>query len=157
MLVPDLDCSREVRGNVTPYFANMYFVNPEQSNPSFGVLPPQTYFTPRYDSAVLRTRDAVADGGGESGIRRREGDGAGPPGIEVEVVVVVDDGMLAMTVARMLPGDTPTVAGEQPVRMRKGAAAIAPTLGNEGVTMPIVKAGGTPTMSESTNSCRAIR
>ena len=85
----------------------------------------------------MRTRTAAADGGGESGIRRLVGDGAG---IVDDVVVVVDDGILAITVARMLPGDTPTVAGEQPVRSRKGAPAIAPTRGNEGVTMPTAKA-----------------
>ena len=102
---------------------------------------------------MWRILDAALDGGGEPGIRRLDGDGAG---IVEDVVVVVDEGLLAITVARMLPGDTPTVAGEQPVRSRKGAAAIAPTRGNEGVTIPTAKAWPAPAARRSTTGCRAI-
>src|SRR4051812_22749037 len=65
---PTRACSREVRGSETPFFAKTYFVKPEQSKP-FGVLPPQTYGTPRYRSAVPSTRDAAAVGFGERGMR----------------------------------------------------------------------------------------
>ena len=76
------------------------------------------------------TRVAADDGGGESGIRRR----AGVVRPEV-VVVVVDDGRLAMTVARTVSGDTPRLAGVQPVIAKKDAAAIAPTRGVDGGIM----------------------
>src|SRR5689334_13508578 len=65
---PTRACSRAVRGSETPFFAKTYFVKPEQSKP-FGVLPPQTYGTPMYLSAVLSTRDAAAVGLGERGMR----------------------------------------------------------------------------------------
>jgi len=51
------------------------------------------------------------------------------------VVVVVDDGRLAMTVARTVSGDTPRLAGAQPVNAMRDTAAIAPTLGLDGVIM----------------------
>src|SRR3954468_15134208 len=66
---PARTCSRAVRGSDIPYFANTYFVKPEQSKPWLGVFPPHTYFTPRYESAVRSTRDAAAVGGGELGMR----------------------------------------------------------------------------------------
>src|SRR5512133_3480080 len=127
---PARTCSRDVRGSATPYFANTYFVNPEQSNPSPGVLPPHTYLTPRYESAVRSTRLAAAHGGGDSGMRRRDA-GARPE----LVVVVLADGRFAMTVARTVSGDTPRLAGAQPVTARTDTAAIAPTRASEGVIM----------------------
>src|SRR3954465_7471201 len=110
---PDRTCSRDVRGSATPYFANTYFVKPEQSNPWFGVLPPQTYGTPIYPCAVCSSREAVAEGGGDSGIRPRVGARPSRSGAEVEVVVVLV-GMLRMTVARTVSGDTPIGTDAQP-------------------------------------------
>jgi hypothetical protein len=136
---------------VTPYFANTYFVKPEQSNPCFGVFPPQTYFTPTYESAVRNTRVAAAVGGGDSGMRRL--DELDPP----VVVVVVEEGMLAMTVARTDWGDTPSVAGEQPVRESIVPAAIAPARERFGVIMPIGKAEPAPLAQATTSGCRASR
>src|SRR4051812_35983947 len=109
--VPARTCSRDVLGRVIPCLARTYFVNPEQSNPSRGVLPPQTYLMPRYDSAVRNTLAAAAEGGGESGIRRRAG--VVRP-LLVVVVVIIVEGMLAMTAERTVSGDTPRVPGEQP-------------------------------------------
>src|SRR5689334_8356133 len=140
--LPARTCSRAVRGSVMPYFANTYFVKPEQSNP-LGVLPPQTYGTPTYASAVCRTREAAVDGGGDSGMRLRlpDGDGIRPP----LDVVVVDDGMLAMTADRMSVGDTPSVVADvQPARESTETAAIAPARACEGVTMSRGKASSKP-------------
>ena len=81
------------------------------------------------------------------GARRSEG---------VVVVVVVDDGMLAMTVARIVSGDTPRVAGEQPVIERRDTAATAPTRGSERVFMPHAKADARPATRETTSVCRVI-
>src|SRR5579862_3305270 len=67
---PTPDCSRAVRGSVTPCLAKMNFTNPEQSNPSLGVLPPQVYRTPTYESATRRRCAALADAAGEDGIDR---------------------------------------------------------------------------------------
>src|SRR5215213_1543456 len=118
--VPARTCSREVRGSVTLYFAKTYFVNPEQSNPSRGVLPPHTYLVPTYASAVRSTREAAADGGGDAGMRRRVGV-VRPP-----LVVVPEDGMFAMTVERTVAGDMPRVPVAQPVLSdKRDAAAIA--------------------------------
>jgi len=103
---------------------------------------------PRYESAVRRIRAAAADAGGESGIRRR--DGAGRPEL---VVVVVDDGMFAITVARTVSGDTPSVPGAQPARSNEDAAAIAPTRTGEGVIMPGGVAETTPGIDATTNGC----
>jgi len=94
------------------------------------VSPPHTYFTPEYESPVRSTRAAAEDGGGESGMRRRAGL-VRPERVDV----VVDDGMLAMTVARTVSGDTPRLAGVQPVIAKRDAAAIAPTRGVDGVIM----------------------
>jgi hypothetical protein len=135
--VPDRTCSRAVLGNVIPCFANTYFVKPEQSKPSLGVLPPHTYLTPTYESAVRSTRAAAADAAGDVGIRLREG-------VDLPVRVVVDDGMFAMTVAMTVWGDTPRVPGAQPVRDRRDATATAPTRASEGVIMPNAKADLTP-------------
>jgi len=66
------------------------------------------------------------------------------------VVVVVDVGMLAMTVASTVSGDTPKVPGAQPVRDRIETAATAPTLGSAGVIMPSAKAGLAPAVKELT-------
>ena len=77
---------------------------------------------------MRRTRVAADDGGGESGIRRRAG-------VVRPELVVVDDGRLAMTVARTVSGDTPRLAGAQPVNAMRDTAAIAPTLGVDGVIM----------------------
>src|SRR5689334_15945043 len=55
---PEAACSRDVRGSRVPCFANTYCVNPEQSNPVFGEVPHHRYVTPRYRSAVGRTREA---------------------------------------------------------------------------------------------------
>ena len=103
-----------------------------------------------YDSAVLRTRVAAADGGGEAGIRRR--DDVDPP--LVVVVVVVDEGMLAMMVESTDWGDTPSVAGAQPVRESIVPAAIAPARERFGVIMPIGKAEPTPSARAMTTGCR---
>jgi len=134
-------CSRAVRGSATPDFANTYFVNPEQSKPSRGVLPPQTYLTPAYESPVRSTRAAAGDGVGEFGIRRRAGV------VRPEFVVVVDDGMLAMTVARTVSGDTPRLADVQPAIERRDTAAIAPTRVGEGVIMQTANADLAPKRS----------
>jgi hypothetical protein len=80
-------------------------------------------------------------------------DGGLRPGL---VVVVVDDGMFAMTVARTVAGDTPRVADEQPASDTRDAAAIAPTRGSEGVIMPNAKADLTPAVRGMTTGCRAI-
>lgn len=151
---PARTCSRDVRGSVTPYFANTYFVNPEQSNPWLGVLPPQTYLVPTYASAVRSTRDAAADGGGEFGMRR--------PRVEVVVVVVppppvvgMAEGILARTTDRTVSGDTPRDPVAQPVRGNRDTAAIAPTRGSDGVIIRRAKAGLAPTASRMATDCRA--
>src|SRR6476469_6752681 len=69
---PTRACSREVRGSWMPCFAKTYFVKPEQSKPLSGVLPPHTYGTPTYRSAVWSTRAAEAVGAGERGMRTPE-------------------------------------------------------------------------------------
>src|SRR6478752_1964017 len=69
--VPTRDCSRDVRGSETRDFANTYFVNPEQSKPCAGVLPPHTYLMPRYESPVRSTCAAAAEGAGDAGMRAR--------------------------------------------------------------------------------------
>ena len=91
------------------------------------------------------TRTASADGGGDAGMRARLGDDRPLP--VVVDVVVVDDGMFAMTVARTDWGDTPSVPGAQPVTSRRDAAAIAPTRASEGEIMPSAKARSTPRAS----------
>jgi hypothetical protein len=48
---------------------------------------------------------------------------------------VVDDGRFATMVARTVSGDTPRLAGAQPLIARRDTAAIAPTRGSEGVIM----------------------
>jgi hypothetical protein len=110
---------------VTPCFAKTYFVKPEQSNPSFGVLPPQVYRVPTYASAVWRSRAAFADGAGDDGIRRVRGS-------DEDVV----RGMAAMTVEMTVAGDTPSVADDaQPVTNEERTAATAPTRGRARVVM----------------------
>jgi len=99
---------------------------------------------------VRSTRDAAADGGGDSGMRRR-----GELGPRVVVVVVVEDGMFAMTVASTDSGDTPSVAGEQPVRERSVPAAIAPARERVGGIMTIGKAEPTPSNRIAATGCRA--
>src|SRR5256885_11202904 len=66
---PARACSREVRGSWMPCLANTYRVKPEQSKPLCGVLPPQTYGTPTYLSAVSSTRAATAVAAGDRGMR----------------------------------------------------------------------------------------
>jgi len=89
---------------------------------------------------------AADDAGGDSGMRRlREGAGEVRP--VLVVVAVVDDGRFAMTVARTVSGDTPSVAGVQPVRHRKGTTAIAPARGSEGEIMPTREAESTPALA----------
>src|SRR3954467_14109509 len=90
---------------------------------------------------MRNTREAAADGGGDSGMRRRV-DGSRPL-----LVVVVDDGMLARTTERTVSGETPRVPVAQPVRDSRDAAAIAPTRGSEGVIMPRAKAEMAPAAS----------
>jgi hypothetical protein len=70
----------------------------------------------------------------------------------VVVVVVVDAGILAMTAERMSALDTPRVACAQPVSNRRGAAAIAPTRGSEGVIMSGAKAGLAPVIARFARS-----
>src|SRR5262245_13593902 len=87
------------------------------------------------------TRVAAVDGGGDSGMRRRLPDGIVRP----PLVVVVDDGMLAMTADRMSVGDTPSVVADvQPARETTETAAIAPARACEGVIMPAREASSTP-------------
>jgi len=84
----------------------------------------------------------MPEGGGDSGMRRLVPEGMVRPPL---VVVVVDDGMLAMTADRMSVGDTPSVVAEvQPARESTETAAIAPARACEGVTMPGGKASSTP-------------
>ena len=59
------------------------------------------------------------------------------------VVVVVDDGMLAM-MSNTASGDTPSAPGVQPAREKRDATAIAPIRGSGGVTMPRAKAVSAP-------------
>jgi hypothetical protein len=81
----------------------------------------------------------------------------GELGPRLVVVVVVDDGMLAMTVARTDSGDTPSVAGAQPERESIVPAAIAPTRERVGGIMAIAKAEPTPSTHTTTSRCRATR
>src|SRR5690242_2834514 len=145
-----------------PYLANTYFVKPEQSNPSRGVFPPQTYFTPRYDAAVRSTRAASADGGGDSGMRLRAGErglglgtGVGP---RVGLVLPVSGGMTAgstaMMVERTSSGDTPRLAEDaHPASDTSDATAIAPARGIGGVIMPAREAGSAPSRGGDANAC----
>src|SRR5579864_757416 len=126
----------------------MYFVNPEQSKPC-GVLPPHTYGTPTYSDAVRSRLSASADGGGDSGRRRsgspRSGRDVRPPLEVLVVVVVVAAGRLAMTVARIVSGVTPSVADAQPERRgSREATAIAPTWERGSVIMPRAIASSEP-------------
>jgi len=94
---------------------------------------------------------AADDGGGESGMRRRAGV------VRPELVdVVVDEGMLAMTVARTVSGDTPRLAGVQPVIVKRDTAAIAPTRGADGVIMWNANAHMEPGDCRARNDCCAI-
>ena len=69
------------------------------------------------------------------------------------LVVVVDDGMFAMTADRMSVGDTPSVVAEvQPARESTETAAIAPARACEGVTMSRGKASSKPRCSEPRNA-----
>jgi len=79
-----------------------------------------------------------------------------PVRLVLPLLVVVDEGMLAMTVDRMTSGDTPRVPGAQPVRASRDAAAIAPTRVNEGVIMPGAKADSTPGAPEMATTCWAM-
>src|SRR5262249_41496581 len=99
-------------------------------------------------------RAAAADAGGESGIRRRDGDGGRLP--PVLVVVGIDDGMFAMTVASTGSGDTPRVPGAQPASSREDAAAIAPTRAGEGVIMQRGVAESAPGSRVTTSGCGAM-
>ena len=83
------------------------------------------------------TRAAVAEGGGEFGIRLPDGER------RLVVVVVEDDGMLAM-MSIIVSGDTPRFAGVQPATDRTETAAIAPIRGSGGVIMPTAKASSGP-------------
>src|SRR5262245_66477364 len=87
------------------------------------------------------TRFAATEGGGDSGMRRRLPDGEVRP----PLVVVVDDGMVAMTADRMSVGDTPSVVADvQPARETTETAAIAPARACEGVIMPRARASSAP-------------
>ena len=86
---------------------------------------------------MFRTREAVADGGGDSGMRRSVG-------VLLPALVVVDAGMLAMTAERIVSGDTPRVTGVQPVSDTMDTTAIAPCRGLRGVTMREANARTTP-------------
>src|SRR5262245_58483302 len=101
-------------------------------------------------------RAAAADAGGDSGIRRRE-DGDDGRLLPVLVVVGIDDGMFAMTVASTVSGDTPSVPGAQPASSREDAAAIAPTRAGEGVIMPGGVAESTPGSHTTTSDCGTTR
>jgi hypothetical protein len=79
-----------------------------------------------------------------------------PVRVVLPLLVVVDDGMLAMTVDRMTSGDTPRVPGAQPVSDRTDAAAIAPTRVIEGVIMPGAEADLTPGAPETATTCWAM-
>jgi len=95
---------------------------------------------------VRSTRAAVADGGGEFGIRLPEGE-------RRLVVVVVDDGMLAM-MSIMVSGDTPRFAGVQAATDSMETAAIAPIRGSGGVIMSTAKASSGPRARVTTTACR---
>jgi hypothetical protein len=78
-------------------------------------------------------------------------------GLRVVVVVVVDDGMLAMTVARTDSGDTPMLAVPQAVISRQDAAATAPTRAGVGVIMPSGEADLEPNARTPTSGCETTR
>src|SRR5512138_1199303 len=104
---PTRACSRDVRGSPMPFFAKTYFVKPEQSKP-FGVLPPHTYGTPTYRSAVPSTRDAAAVGAGERGMRAPDEPRDPLPDDEL-----LDPELITrparITPSRMVPGETASV------------------------------------------------
>ena len=99
------------------------------------------------------TFDAVADGAGDSGIRLLVGVVRPPPPPPPPPPASGKDdrGMFAMTVERIVPGETPRVAGEQPVTERKERTAVAPTRGRERVYMPNVKAAMAPDVYDIVN------
>src|SRR5215207_1228278 len=124
---PARTCSREVRGSPTPFFAKTYFVKPEQSKP-FGVLPPQTYFTPTYWSAVLSTRAAAALAEGERGMRTVDDprdEPLEPPLRELALITRP----ARTTPSRMVPGETASVPCAQAERtsMAEGTTAMGRT------------------------------
>jgi hypothetical protein len=77
-------------------------------------------------------------------MRRRDGV------VRPELVVVVDEGRFAMTAERTVSGDTPRLAGAQPVTAKTDTAAIAPTRGSEGVIMLYAKADERPNVRAMT-------
>src|SRR6476661_7289236 len=115
--------SREVRGSETPFFAKTYFVKPEQSKP-LGVLPPQTYGTPMYRSAVPSTRDAAAVGLGERGMRVDD-----PPAERPAEVLALITRPARTTPSRMVPGETAIVpcAHAERTSMAEGTTAMGRT------------------------------
>src|SRR5215207_9184448 len=121
---PARSCSREVLGSATPFFAKTYFVKPEQSKP-FGVLPPQTYFTPTYWSAVLSTRAAAALADGERGMRTV----VDPPDEPLPRELALITRPARTTPSRMVPGETASVPCAQAERtsMAEGTTAMGRT------------------------------
>jgi hypothetical protein len=110
-----------------------------------------------YDSPMRSTRDAAAVGGGESGIGARA-----EVRLDVDVVVVVvpprdtvvDAGMFAMIVERIVPGVTPRVADVQPATDTEDRTAIAPSRGSERGIMPGTKAALAPVVHNCGTDCR---
>ena len=83
-------------------------------------------------------------------MRRREGV------VRPDVVVVVEEGMAAMTAESTVSGDTPRDACVQPVTATRDAAAIAPTPESERVIMSNAKADPAPLEHRVATSWPAI-
>ena len=60
---PLLYCPADVLLKVIPCCLNTYDVNPEQSNPVLGELPPYTYLYPKYFFAVATIDEPLPDAG----------------------------------------------------------------------------------------------
>src|SRR5829696_6945998 len=121
---PARTCSREVLGSATPFFAKTYFVKPEQSKP-FGVLPPQTYFTPTYWSAVLLACAVAALADGERGMRTV----VDPPDEPLPRELALITRPARTMPSRMVPGETASVPCAQAERtsMAEGTTAMGRT------------------------------
>src|SRR4051812_14465865 len=104
---PARACSREVRGSWMPCLAKTHLVNPEQSKPLCGVLPPHVYGVPTYSSAVLSTRVAVALGAGDRGMLRVFAEPRDVVVVLPELVLRPIASPARMTVERIVEDETP--------------------------------------------------
>jgi hypothetical protein len=124
-----------------PCRAKTYLVNPEQSNPLSGVFPPHTYGTPMYWCAVSSTREAVAVGAGDAGIRT-PGEGEPDPleRVDPEDRACASTASPTITAAEMMvAGESETIPCVQPARRNREDARAGCRTGRRRVVMPVAR------------------